>query len=49
MREKGEEQQHKNPANPDEKVQRHFGIVNLFLIHTSNLAPASSVYIGSAQ
>jgi hypothetical protein len=33
MRQKGEQRQHKYSANPDQKIPRHLGIVNLFLVH----------------
>jgi hypothetical protein len=46
MREEGEQGQHEDAANPDQEVQGHLGIVNLFLIHAVTLACAVAGTIG---
>jgi hypothetical protein len=35
MRQKHKQRKHKDSANPDQKVQRPFGIVNLLFVHAS--------------
>jgi len=38
MRQKRKHQQHKYPAHPNQKIQGHLRIVNLFFLHTLTLA-----------
>jgi hypothetical protein len=33
MRQKREQQEHEDAAYPDQEVQTHLGIINLFLVH----------------
>jgi hypothetical protein len=49
MRQQRKQREHENPAHPDQEVQSHLGIVNLFLVHVPTLAPAFIRHIGWIQ
>jgi hypothetical protein len=46
MREQSEKGEHEHSADPNKEVPRHFGIVNLFLVHALKLARSGSEDIG---
>ncbi len=41
MRQKSEQQQHENSANPDQKVKRHFAGVDFLFVHSTTLPSAA--------
>ena len=49
MGQEGEQQQHENATHPDEEIQRHFGIVDLFLVHAPRYPQVAAGHIRYAR